>query len=68
MSIEKDDSEWTERLIKGGMAETIVRELFKELGFTKIYRFGMEHSMQAMLGELNRMEDPVSPAGADLPA
>lgn len=42
------------------MAETIVRELFKELGFTKIYRFGMEHSMQAILGELDEMEDPVS--------
>ncbi len=48
-----------DNFIKGRISETIVKELFIELGY-EVYHFGREYTVPALKDELNKMDDPVS--------
>ncbi|MEQ9285399.1 MAG: hypothetical protein RIG77_00745 [Cyclobacteriaceae bacterium] len=52
-------NQWVENVIKGRIAETIVEELFKELGF-QVYKYGMENSIPGIAELLRGVKDEVA--------
>ncbi|MEO9806686.1 MAG: hypothetical protein ABJF04_25725 [Reichenbachiella sp.] len=50
---------WMPSVIKGRIAETIVEELFKSLGF-QVYKYGMEHSIPGIAELLRGIKDDVA--------
>lgn len=50
---------WVPSVIKGRIAETIVEELFKSLGF-QVYKYGMEHSIPGITDLLRGIKDDVA--------
>ncbi|MEP3386846.1 MAG: hypothetical protein ABJO02_01580 [Reichenbachiella sp.] len=50
---------WVPSVIKGRIAETIVEELFKSLGF-QVYKYGMEHSIPGITDLLRGVKDDVA--------
>lgn len=50
---------WVPSVIKGRIAETIVEELFKSLGF-QVYKYGMENSIPGIAGLLSGIKDDVA--------
>jgi len=51
--MKKDDETFTENLIKGRIAETIVEQLFKVSEY-EVFRFGMESALPAITGRLTK--------------
>ncbi|MBL6445695.1 hypothetical protein JMN32_05205 [Fulvivirga sp. 29W222] len=50
---------WVENIIKARIAETIIKELFRSLGY-EVYYYGMENSVPALTNKLSRCEDETS--------
>lgn len=53
------ENRWVEGVIKGRIAETIVEELFRSLGF-QVYKYGMEHSIPGITELLRGIKDDVA--------
>ena len=58
-STPKKENKWVYNLIKGRIAETIVEELFLELGF-QVYKYGMENSIPGIMDLLKGVKDEVA--------
>ncbi len=52
-------SEWTNNLIKGRKAETLVEELFLKLGF-QIFKYGMENTISGIIDILKGVKDEMA--------
>lgn len=55
----KKQHHWTTSVIKGRIAETIVQELFRSLGF-EVYSYGMEHAIPGIIEHLSEASDSVA--------
>jgi hypothetical protein len=53
------ESIWVSNVIKGRIAETIVEELFRSLGF-QVYKYGMEHTIPGITDLLKGIKDDVA--------
>ena len=53
------ENPWVSGVIKGRIAETIVEELFRSLGF-QVYKYGMEHSIPGITELLKGIKDDVA--------
>ena len=58
-TIEKKDNPWISGVIKGRIAETIVEELFRSLGF-QVFSYGMENSIPGIKDLLKGVRGDVS--------
>lgn len=62
----QNNKEYSENLIKGRIAETIIQELFIQSGYN-VFHYGMERTLPAILGKISGKNDAVSTAIRSMP-